>query len=469
MKSLTKPEINASTHPVRILQFGEGNFLRGFVDYMVDVANEKIDFNSNVQLVQPIPQGLKNLLDKQDSLYHVLLQGLKNGKSYEETRLITCLEGINNPYDSYEDYLALGENPELRFIISNTTEAGIQFDPEDKNPGILPKTFPGKLSALLYHRFVHFEGDSTKGLILIPCELIDKNGENLKKCILDYASLWELPTHFSEWIEQHCIFCNTLVDRIVPGFPRDTIADIQKNLGYEDNLVVMAEPFHLWVIEGPAEVEKEFPLHKAGLDVKFVTNQTPYRTRKVRILNGAHTSLVPYAYLQGLRTVRESVEHPEVGTWLRELIFEEIVPTLDMDQTELKAFADAVLERFANPFIVHELKSIALNSISKFKVRVLPSLLAYHEQKNKWPEKLITAFATTILFYKGKVAGETMPLNDDQEILEFFAQAWNDRENLVTTVLQNTSLWGQDLSQQKGLASVLEQALLQLEGILSPS
>lgn len=464
MKPLTKDSLNLKPRPVKVLQFGEGNFLRGFVDWMIDLANEKGVFDGNVQIVQPLGSGLIDLIKKQDSLYHVLLQGIQDGKQVEQSRLITCIEDILNPTDSYEEYLKLGENPDLRFLISNTTEAGIQFDANDSDFANLPITFPGKLTALLYRRFQFFDGAADKGLIFIPCELIDKNGENLKDCIDKYAMLWKLPMVFSEWLEDHSIFCNTLVDRIVPGFPKDKISEIQKELDYEDNLVVMAEPFHLWVIEGPAQVKEEFPLDQIGLDVKFVKDQTPFRTRKVRILNGGHTAMVPFAYLNGLRTVREAVEDPKIGTFLREAIFGEIIPTLDMPKDELEKFANDILERFANPFIVHELKSIALNSISKFKVRVLPSLLGFYEIHKVWPERLCTSLAALLVFYKGEYKGVKTPVNDNPAIMEEFKHAWGlgSTKETVEKLLSERSYWGEDLTAYNGLAEALSEAVDQL-------
>lgn len=446
-------EVKTTDHPTRILQFGNGNFLRAFADWMVDIANEKGVFDGKIHVVQIHSKTGFDQMKNQDCLFHVLEQGRKNGEIYQNSRLVSSVSGISYPKDNYPEYLKLGENPDLRFVISNTTEAGILFDPADAEFDSLPETFPGKITALLHHRFEHFEGDSTKGLIIIPCELIEKNGQALKSCILKYAGLWNLPQAFSEWIESACIFCDTLVDRIVPGFPKGSIKEIQDQIGFEDELIVMAEPFHLWVIEGPEEVRREFPLDLAGLDVKFVDDLTPYRTQKVRILNGGHTAMVPWAYLNGLRTVRESVENPEIGAFLRKVIFEEIIPTLDMPKEQLEKFAADVLERFANPFIVHELKSIALNSISKFKVRVLPSLLGYYEKNQQWPQKLTLAFAALLVFYRGEFKGEMLPVKDEKAVMEIFTQAWskNSLEETVTLILSNESLWGQNLDLLPGL------------------
>jgi len=318
---------------------------------------------------------------------------------------------------------------------------------------------------LLHHRYNFFSGASDKGLILLPCELIEKNGENLKHAILQYIEHWKLSDGFKTWIEQHNIFCNTLVDRIVPGFPKDTIQEIHKSTGYEDNLVVMAEPFHLWVIEAPESVRRVFPTEQAGLQVKFVDDLTPYRTRKVRILNGAHTALVPVAYLRGLKTVRESVNDKFVGEFIRKSIIEEIIPTLDLPKAELDQFANDVMERFQNPFIRHELMSIALNSVSKFKVRVLPSLLGYIEIEKQLPERLVFSLASLIRFYKGEWKGEKINLQDTPEVLSFFTNTWksNDIEKVVGETLANMSFWDQDLSSIQGLKDAIIKGIFELE------
>ncbi|WP_018479506.1 tagaturonate reductase [Pontibacter roseus] len=451
--------------PVKVLQFGEGNFLRGFVDWIIDLLNERTDFGGNVQIVQPLNQGIVHLLNQQEGLYHVLLEGIQNGQPTREQRLISCVSNAINPYEDYKAYLALAENPDLQFIISNTTEAGIAFDAADTGMATLPNSFPGKLTALLFRRFEHFKGAADKGFYIIPCELIEKNGEKLRDTILAYASHWNLPSEFTAWIEKHNSFCNTLVDRIVPGFPKDNIKEIHQELGYEDNLVVKAEPFHLWVIEAPEAVRAAFPAEQAGLQVKFVEDLTPYRTRKVRILNGAHTALVPVAYLQGLRTVRDAIEDEQTGKFIRETIFEEIIPTLDLPAEELEQFANDVIERFQNPFIRHELQSIALNSISKYNVRVLPSVLEYHARKGQLPQRLLQSLAALILFYKGEWNGESLPLNDTPEVLDFFQKAWqsDSASAVVETVLSNQHLWGIDLTAIPGIAETVTKQLTALQ------
>ncbi|WP_373523080.1 tagaturonate reductase [Aquiflexum sp.] len=461
MKSLNRSNIKVPGRPVKVLQFGEGNFLRGFVDWMIDIMNEKTDFNGDVQIVQPLSQGLGEIINQQDGLFHVKLQGIQSGEIVQENRLITCVRGVNNPFEDYSVYLKLGENEDLKIMVSNTTEAGITFDSPDKSFDTLPLTFPGKLTALLYHRFETFSGDPSKGLVMIPCELIDQNGIQLKSTVLEYIKLWNLPTKFSNWINDHNIFCNTLVDRIVPGFPKENIQEIQNELGFEDNLVVMAEPFHFWVIEGPENLQEIFPAGKAGLQVKFVKDQSAYRTRKVRILNGAHTALVPVAYLNGFRTVREAVEDKNIGKFIKDTIYNEIIPTLDLPKEELEQFASDVLDRFLNPFIHHELISISLNSISKFKVRVLPSLLEYHSKTGNWPKNLTNSLAALIKFYSGKSGQGNIPLKDDAHVLEFFKKVWQEEDLsvIVSETLSRTDFWGEDLSQYKGLE---EEVLVKL-------
>jgi tagaturonate reductase len=468
MKNLSISHTPPTCRPTRILQFGNGNFLRGFVDWMIDIANEKEVFDGNIHIAQIHSKTGFEQMKTQNCLFHVIEEGKKNGEIYRSTRLVKSVSGISFPQDDYPEYLKLGENPDLRFVISNTTEAGIIAHPSDDRYDTLPETFPGKLTALLHHRFQFFEGDLEKGLILIPCELIEKNGQILKSCIFEYARFWGLSTVFTDWVSNACIFCDTLVDRIVPGFPKDRIQELENQLGYHDDLIVMAEPFHLWVIEGPEQVKNEFPLDQAGLNVKFVADLTPYRTQKVRILNGAHTALVPWAYLNGLRTLRESVENPPIGKFLRDVIFEEIIPTLDMPKDELEKYAEAVLERFANPFIVHELKSIALNSISKFRVRVLPSLLSYWEKHQRWPENLILAFAALLVFYKGELKGEILPVNDEKSIVDFFQSTWAlpSYSETISQILANEHLWHQNLDKFPGLRQELTKAI---ESIMNPN
>jgi tagaturonate reductase len=454
-----------SVRPIKVLQFGDGNFLRGFADWVIDILNEKTAFNGDVVVVRPLRKDRKAGPDPQDGLYHILLNGLQQGQEVSSIRLITCLAATVNPYLEFDRYLKTGENPDLQFILSNTTEAGIQFNADDLSPDLPTESFPAKVTSLLYHRFKFFHGTADKGIILLPCELIESNGNTLKSIVLKYIDFWKLPDAFAQWIQECNIFCNSLVDRIVPGFPKDNLDEIQKRIGYDDIHLVSAEPFHLWVLEAPEKVQQLFPAHKVGLSVKYVDDLTPYRAQKVGILNGAHTSLVPVAYLHGLRTVKEAVDNDYTGKFIRETIFDEILPTLDLPQEELRKFADDTLERFQNPFIRHELKSIALNSISKFKVRVLPTILTYIKRTQKLPHHLLYSFAALIRFYKGEWKGEALPLNDSPDVIEFFSEAWQGKktESVVRRVLSNTALWGEDLTGIEGLPDYVTKALNTLE------
>jgi tagaturonate reductase len=449
MKPLNRETAHSrGNRPVKVLQFGTGNFLRGFVDWIIDILNEKTNFNGDVQIIQPHGRKPAETLNAQEGLYHVLIRGFQHDQVIEENRLITSVLGAVNPFLDYGSYLSLAENPDIRFIISNTTEAGIYFDPNDIDREITPGSFPAKLTALLYRRFTVYKGSKEKGLIIIPCELIENNGGKLKEAILQYVDLWNLSQEFSIWIKDHNTFCNTLVDRIVPGFPQENVEEIQQSLGFKDEMMVMAEPFHLWAIEGPEFLEEEFPVGITGLEVKFVQDLNPFRERKVRILNGAHTSMVPLAYLKGLRTVREAVEDPFIGDFLQKTIQKEIIPTLDLPKEELDRFANDVIERFKNPFIRHQLSAIALNSMAKFKVRVLPSLLEFVERNNQLPENLVLSFAALIVFYKGQYKGQDTPVKDTEEVVAFFQEVWSQEEvrTMVEEILSHEKLWDADLT-----------------------
>lgn len=409
--------------PERIIQFGEGGFLRGFVDWMIQKLNDNGSFDGSVVVVQPIAQGMCDMLEKQNCVYTHVIRGVEG----VEKSVIDVISRCVKPYDDFEAYLKLAENPDMRFIVSNTTEAGIVFESEDKMTDIPPKTFPAKLTLLLKRRY----DLGLKGFILLPCELIDRNGDNLKKCVLSYADLWNLGEGFKAWIESDNVFANTLVDRINTGYPRGE----DMNLGYEDNMVNTSEYFHLWVIECNADIEKELPFKTAGLNVIVTKDKlNMYRTRKVRILNGAHTSLVPYALLSGFDTVKSCIDDEKMCAHVRACVFDEIIPTLDLPKDELVEYAEGVIERFANPYIKHYLSSIALNSVSKFKVRVLPSILEYIKRYNKMPNTLIFSFAKLIDFYK------TDMTNDDKDVVSFMKTA------SVKEILANEKLWGEDLS-----------------------
>ena len=453
----------------RIIQFGEGNFLRAFVDWMVQEMNDKAGFNGNVVVVQPIKTGMVEKLTSQDCCYHLVLKGIKNGKPVKEVKLNSSISRGIDPYREYGQYIKLAEIPSMRFIISNTTEAGIEFDENDKFEMQPPTSFPAKLTQLLYHRYTHFNGDSTKGFIILPCELIENNALELKRFVLKYCYLWNLPDSFIEWIEKSNLFCNTLVDRIVPGFSKETAKELMDTSQIEDNLCVDAEQFYLWVIEGPQSIKDELPTDLAKLNVLYVNDVKPYRTRKVRLLNAPHTLMTPVAYLSGFEFVRETIENPVLGKFVRSSIADEIIPTLDLPAEELESFAAQVLDRFSNPFVNHALMSISLNSVSKFKSRLLPILLDYHKKFGKLPENIVFSLAALIAFYKGEFNHKTIKLQDDVEVLAFFSKEWNvysgdkhQLESIVKNTLQNKSFWGKDLSQIDQLVPLTTDFLNQI-------
>ena len=406
----------------KFIQFGEGGFLRGFVDWMIHIANETADFNSKVVVVQPIENGMCDMLSAQNCVYTHMCRGSEG----VDVRKIDVISRCVKPYDDFDAYMKLAENPDFRFIVSNTTEAGIAFNENDKLEDTPASSFPGKLTQLLKKRF----DLGMDGFVFLPCELIDKNGENLKKVIMQYIKLWSLGDDFKKWIEEKNIFCNTLVDRINTGFPKDEYAE----LGIDDKLLNTSEYFHLWVIDGYSNLCKEIPFDKCDLNVIVTKDLEMYRTRKVRILNGAHTSLVPYALLEGFDTVKSCVDDEKMLSHIKKCVYDEIIPTLDLPREELIQYADDVITRFSNPYIKHYLSSIALNSVSKFKVRVLPSILEYINRYGKMPETLIFSFAKLIDFYR------TDMTNDDKEICEFMKTA------TVEEILSNKSLWDYDLS-----------------------
>lgn len=453
--------VQKKKRPVKVLQFGTGNFLRGFADWMIEILNEKTDFDGSIHIIQSHGKSIPEDFVNQNYNYHVFVRGFQNGKIIDEKKLITSISGVSNPNLDYGFYLDLAKNPDLEFIISNTTEAGIVFDEKDIDPKKVPASFPGKLAALLYERFTFLEGNETKGLTILPCELIENNGDKLKECVIRYAVLWDFPQEFLAWLDTTCTFCNTLVDRIVPGFPKENFEEFEKKTGFRDHLAVVAEPYHFWAIEGPEALKSIFQTEKTGLNGHVVNNLQPYRLRKVRILNGAHTAMVTIAYLKGIRTVREAMEDPEISTYISDTIYKEIIPTLDLPKEELEQFAAEVLDRFRNPFIRHELLSISLNSISKFRVRVLPTILECHSRTGQFPENLIRSFADLIRFYKGNIDGESIPLKDEPAVLEFFEKVWKkeNHEEIVETVLANEYLWGMDLNQIPGLRAKVNHYL----------
>ena len=460
---------NYVDRPEKVLQFGEGNFLRAFVDWQIDELNNKTDFNGQVVVVQPRGQGKMARINNQDGLFTLLLQGLKDGKAVEERTVINSISRGIDLFEDFEGYLSFAHTPSLRFVISNTTEAGIVFDETDRLTDQPPKSFPAKLTAFLYERYVAFNGAEDKGLIVLPCELIEQNGTLLKNYVLMYAALWGLPEAFSIWIDSENHFYNTLVDRIVPGIPKEA-EQIQQQLGYEDELLVSAEHYYFWAIEGPEQLKKELPVEEIGLNTIFVDDLTPYRTRKVRILNGAHTVMAPISYLYGIQTVKEAINHPVIGDFVYKTIFNEIVPLIGGEKNEIETFAQDVINRFKNPYIDHFLISITMNSISKFKTRVVPTLIEFYELTGKVPKNIVFSLAALIVFYKGKRGDEIIKLADDAHVIESFAAQWKlydgsliSAQKLVETILSDENLWGINLTQLEGLLTIVSDALYEIE------
>ena len=394
--------VHETTHkqrrPIKILQFGEGNFLRAFVDIMIDVANEKGVFDGNVQIVKAVPFGSLDAFYEQDCVYTVLLRG----KNKMEKRVITCVDSAVCAYNMYNEYALSASNPDLQFIVSNTTEAGIVYDENDELSLCPPKTFPGKLTKFLYERYMAFAGAEDKGLIILPVELIEHNGTKLKKYCLQLAKQWKLPMEFIYWLTDCNIFCNTLVDRIVTGYPKDESNALEQELGYQDKLLVAGEPYALWVVESehPELVANKLPLDNAGLPVLFTSNYSPYRERKVRLLNGTHTAAVFVSLLAGLETVGDAMCDPLVRTFIEGVLYNELSSFVPLPPEEVKSFADSVLERFENPYIQHEWRSIALNSVSKFKTRLLPTILEKYDNTGTFPKLLCFSLAALIEYYK---------------------------------------------------------------------
>jgi tagaturonate reductase len=472
MKALNKQTAEKRIFPEKVIQFGEGNFLRAFIDWIIWNMDNKANFNGSVVIVQPLANGMIDKLNEQDDLYHVNLQGILDGKAVNSLDKIDVVSRALNPYSQNDEFMKLAEQPEMRFVISNTTEAGIAYDPACKLEDKPASSYPGKLTQLLYHRFKTFKGDKTKGLIIFPCELIFLNGHKLKEVIYQYIDLWNLGEEFKTWFTEACGVYATLVDRIVPGFPRKDIAQIQEKLGYTDNMVVQAEVFHLWVIEAPKEIEKEFPADKAGLHVLFVPSEEPYHERKVTLLNGPHTVLSPVAYLSGINIVRDACQHPVVGKFIHKVMFDELMETLNLPKDELNKFAGDVLDRFNNPFVDHQVTSIMLNSFPKYQTRDLPGLKTYLKRKGELPKGLVLGLAAIITYYKGgkREDGTEIAPNDAQEIMDLLKKLWasNDSKTVTEGVLAAKEIWGEDLNLIAGLTSAVKADLdsIQSKGML---
>ncbi len=465
MKTVNDLGLRRQERPIKVVQFGEGNFLRAFVDYMIDAANEQGVFDGNIAIVKCVPFGSLERFKKQDNLYTVVLRGKQDGQVVNQARIVTSVAKSLCCYEDHEEYLALARLESLRFVVSNTTEAGIVLDETDSMEGI-PSTYPGKLTQFLYERFRAFEGAGDKGLVILPVELIENNGGKLKQCVLALCRCWGLPQEFASWIEDACIFCSTLVDRIVTGYPADEAQTLCQELGYTDELLDVAEPFGLWVIESQRDISGELPLDRAGLPVVFTHDQKPYRERKVRILNGAHTATVLLGWLSGLDIVRQCMADTVIRGFMEKAL-SEIKPFVKLPQEEVAAFTQAVFERFENPFIRHRVLDISLNSVSKWKARVLPSFREHYGAHGVIPPALTFSFAALLAFYSTDVMedgvlkasrrdGTAYTVRDDAQVLSFF-QRNAGSSGYVRAVAANTAFWGEDLSRYGGFCEAVEK------------
>lgn len=466
MLRLNRHDFPGARYSERVIQFGEGNFLRAFIDWQLDWLNEHQGTDAGVVVVRPRNRTQTETLNQQDGLYTTLLRGLNAaGQPLSETRLIRSLNREIQPYQQFDEFLALARAPQMRFVFSNTTEAGIAYAEQDRLEDQPASSFPGKLTQLLWARYQHFAGAADKGWLIVPCELIDHNGDTLRALVLRYSQQWQLPAAFMQWVTQHCAFYNTLVDRIVSGYPPDG-AQIAAQLGYDDRYLVAGERDYQLVLQGPDALMHELQLTALAPAVRRVVDITPYKAQKVAILNGAHTALVPVAFQAGLASVGEAMNDAQLAAFVDALLREEVIPTLDLPRAELHAFADAVQRRFRNPFIHHALLAIALNGMTKFRTRLLPALLQAQQQGGDWPPRLIFAFAALLAFYRGQQDDRQWPLQDDAHWLQRFARLWpavlTDQltpQQLVSDVLSDAQHWGEDLTQRPGLVTAVSQQL----------
>ena len=443
--------------PEKVIMFGEGEFLRAFACLAFDVLNEKKLFNGSVTIVQPTPEGKIDLIRQQDGLYTVIERGLENGEKRINTRLITCVEDCINPYEDYENYIHKARNPELRYIVSDTTETGFSCCEGELLSDKPQVSFPGKVTAFLYERFKFFEGDDKKGLVFLPCEPIENNGDKLKKITEKYAAQWKLEKEFTEWINEYCVFANTLTDRIVTGYPREEAEKIFEESGYRDELLNTCELFYFWAIESArfaGHIKQELPFDKAGLNVIFSDDISLHRLKKARMFNGAHICLAPAALLTGYTTVAEAVGDPMFKKYLEKVLYNEIIPTLDMNRNVLEGFAKSVITRFSNPFTGHELQEITHDCISKFKARIFPAIFEYQRRFGKIPPILTFSFAAMIAFYKN---GGHIKIADDEKSTAFL------RDNDLDVIFKNIGFWEVDLLENEELCTAVEEALRRIK------
>ncbi|MBD3903482.1 tagaturonate reductase [Chryseobacterium sp. Ch-15] len=471
MENQTKQKLNRQNSgldtklPIKIVQFGGGNFMRGFTDYVIDKMNKEAGFNAGIVNLQATPNGSIQKMENQDNLYTLFNRGIKKDEIIDQKQIISSIQKSVNPYGNYEEFLALAKEEELEFIFSNTTETGIAYDENETSYEGPHKNFPAKVVVLLHERYKHFNGATDKGLRIIPCELIEDNAFTLRNIILKYAQLWNLEEGFVQWINQSNYFHNTLVDRIVPGYPKDDVESYEDQLDYEDQNMVVSETFLLFVIQEAGNLNERIPFNKINEQILVVDDIQPYRLRKVRILNGGHTLMLAPAILSGKELVKEAIDDQFIGKFLSDAIFNEVNQTLGLDEAELKDFAEEVFDRFRNPFIKHHLASIALYFVSKFKVRVIPSLLTYVETNGKLPLNLTFSLASLIRFYQGSFGEKALPLNDEEGIITKFKEIWmnEDYEKVAELALSEISFWDTDLTKVEGLKTAIAKALYEID------
>jgi tagaturonate reductase len=470
--------------PVTVLQIGEGRFLRGFADWMLHECRRQGLYAGSVVLTQPRPAGASRLeaLRRQDGLYTLLTRGLENGTPVERRETIAVFKEMIDPFTDWEAFLRIAELPTLQVVISNTTEAGLRYEPEEREENRPVLSFPGRITAFLYHRYRAFDGDPDRGLILLPCELLERNGDELLRCVLRYCEDWRLPHEFRQWVERHNRFLNSLVDRIVPGYPAEEAEALFREWGCRDSMLITAEPYHLWAIEAEPELDAVLPFRRAGFQVLWVDDLTPYQQRKVRLLNGGHTLMAPLGIVLGLTEVREVMEHDEWGKWLREAVLHEIIPAVPMPADELREYAKSVFDRFGNPFVRHRLQDIAMNTASKFRTRLLPTIEYYMNRGTPVPDRIARGLAGLLRYYRTTrrtdgtyvgiaLTGQEYIVNDDVRVVEQLANHWSqfsDSEGeqgwleLTRKLLSLAPIWGADLSAAAGLVESVADDLRSL-------
>ena len=476
------PEL-ANKAPEKIIQFGEGNFIRAFIDWIIYKMNKQNIYSGSVVAIQPTPHGkVVGKLNAQDGLFTTILRGIENGKKVDNREIINTISRGINPYTNWQDVLACAQNPDIEIVFSNTTEAGLKYNPDDTQQMNPPLSYPAKLTLYLYHRYQYFKGAADKGMYIIPCELLENNGVLLKNLILKYIKQWNLPAEFKTWIEQNNKFYNTLVDRVVSGYPKDEIDKLTTELGYEDTLIACGEPFLFFAIEGDKALNDKLPLLNSGLNIVLEDDIAKYRLRKVRILNGGHTADVPATFLAGLDTVTQMMDDNITGKFTRQTIKDVILPSISLDKHMLTDFADATIERFQNPFIKHYLQSILLNCTDKFKVRVLPSILEYHEKYHVFPNELCFAFAAYIYLYNTQKVADNLfyikhnnveiALQDDIIAVQKLTTAWkmykntpDSAKNVVETILYDKTLWDTNLAQYPELIANVSKYLYEIDSM----